>query len=100
MKKIKFILFKDLSKQLSSIPLGGGLTLLDAFIIKGDGMSSYLYEMNTQSPIIQTHKRLKDLLLKLEIERVIWNITSDVEKSHKIIINQPELMVEHKNQKL
>jgi hypothetical protein len=97
MKKIKFILFRDLTTQLNSIPVGGGLTLLDAFIIKGDGMGSYLYEMRTQSPIIQTHKRLKDLLLKLEMEKVIWNITADAEKSHTIIINQPELMIEHKN---
>jgi len=56
--------------------------------------------MWTNSPIIETHKSLKNLLKEFGLESVTWNVSNASEALHSEIINRPELMCEHKKNKV
>jgi hypothetical protein len=94
MKTVRFTLYKDISSKLSKIELSPGITMLDAFMIKTDGMGSYLYEMITHSPINQTIELIK--------EHIDFNIqaigVSDVWRFN-IVVNTPNIITEHKTKK-
>jgi hypothetical protein len=94
MKIIRFTSNRNLTLNLSKVPLSKGLTLLDAFIIKSDGFGSYLYELTIHSSVNDTINNIKT-----HIDSSIKSINeSDIER-YNITLNYPELIVEHKKKK-